>query len=201
MLKRNVSLLLLSGGKSTRMRSPKAWIKLYNEKSFAEQILSCYKAVDLQNKVLVLNHAHQNKDEETKLNLLFKPLQILYNVHTEKDRLFSIQLGLEKVNSNLCFIHNIDQPFVTKETLNMLLSHSDSGDVLIPKYKQKSGHPILIGKNVIKELKTQYKNYATLKDVLNQFKKTYVAVHSNEILTNINTPDELAQHLNITIAN
>lgn len=198
MLKRNVSLLLLSGGKSTRMRSPKAWIKFYNEKSFAEQILSCYKAVDLQNKVLVLNHAHQNKDEETKLNLLFKPLQILYNVHTEKDRLFSIQLGLEKVNSDLCFIHNIDQPFVTKETLNMLLSHSDSGDVVIPKYNQKGGHPILVGKNVIKELKTQYKNYATLKDVLNQFKKTYVAVHSNEILTNINTPDELAQQLNIT---
>lgn len=201
MLKRNVSLLLLSGGKSTRMRSPKAWIKLYNEKSFAEQILSCYKAVDLQNKVLVLNHAHQNKDEETKLNLLFNPLQILYNVHTEKGRLYSIKIGLEKINTDYCFIQNIDQPFISKEILCTLINQLPFGDVIIPKYNQKGGHPILIGKNVIKELKTQYKNYATLKDVLNQFKKTYVAVHSNEILTNINTPDELAQQLNITIAN
>jgi len=198
MQNKNVSLILLSGGKSTRMGMPKAWIKLYNKSSFAEQILSCYNTFDLQKQVLVLNKTHQNKAEEAKLKHLFSPLHIIYNPNTEKGRLYSLKIGLEHITTDLCFIHNIDQPFVTKETLEALLNESSYGDVIIPKHNEKGGHPILIGKNIINELKTQYKNYATLKELLNQFEKTYIAVHSDEILTNINTSDELVQHLNAT---
>lgn len=198
MQQKKVSLILLSGGKSTRMGTPKAWVKLYNKGSFAEQILSCYNTFDLQKQVLVLNKIHQNKAEEAKLKQLFSPLHIIYNPKTEKGRLYSLKIGLEQITTDLCFIHNIDQPFVTKETLEALLNQSSYGDVVIPTYHEKGGHPILISKNIINELKSQYKKYATLKELLNQFGKTYVAVHSDEILTNINTPDELVQHLNTT---
>ncbi|MDT8410942.1 MAG: NTP transferase domain-containing protein [Vicingaceae bacterium] len=196
MQQKKVSLILLSGGKSTRMGMPKAWVKLYNKSSFAEQILSCYNTFGLQKQVLVLNKTHQNKAEEAKLKHFFSPLHIIYNSQTEKGRLYSIKIGLEHINTDLCFIHNIDQPIVKKGTLEALLNQSSYGDVIIPTYHEKGGHPILIGKNIINELKAQYKNYASLKELLNQFKKTYVAVYSNEILTNINTPNELIQHLN-----
>ncbi|HEY9082529.1 MAG TPA: NTP transferase domain-containing protein [Vicingaceae bacterium] len=199
MQNKNVSLILLSGGKSTRMGFPKAWVKLYNERSFAEQILSCYKIFGLQNQILVLNKAHQNKDEEHNLIKLFSSLQIIYNPFTEKGRLYSIKIGLEKINTDYCFIQNIDQPFISKETLCALINQLPFGDVIIPKYKDKSGHPILIGKAIVNEIKANYHNYTTLKDVLNQFKKNYVNVDSEDVLINLNTPNELAKHLNSTI--
>lgn len=192
MNKNNISLIVLAGGKSERMGLPKVWISLLDGISFAEQVFYCYNnSIKLSKNILVLNSTFNQKKETNALLKKFNFVSIVLNYYPEKGRLYSIKCGIDNVTTDYTFIHNIDQPHIDSKTLNLMIDNKGSDAVVIPRYKGRGGHPVLIGKQIIDEIKQHYTKYNTLKDVFANFSNKYVDVSTPDVLTNINTPEEL----------
>lgn len=187
----NVSLIILAGGKSERMGLPKTWLKLNDERSFAEHILSCYQQVLLDECVLVLNGKHRNKMEENKLNPYLANLKVVSNSFPDNGRLFSIKHGINNLTTDYVFIHNIDQPYIDVKTLELMMKYKEDDTVVVPRHESRGGHPVLIGKQIVNEIKEHYTKYDTLKEVFANFTIKYIDVDTPDVLTNINTPEEL----------
>lgn len=181
----------MAGGESSRMGYPKPWIKTKNNECFLQRILNTILQVEVEEVVIVLNEKFNTSQWKKELQSIKNKATIISNSNPQKGRLYSIQLGMQKINNKQVLIFNVDNPYVKKETIKILLSNSCKEDVLIPKYNNKGGHPILINNKIKNEILTNYSSYTTLKEVLNKFNKHYIDVDDKSILININTLDDL----------
>jgi len=77
----------------------------------------------------------------------YKKVDIVENKHYESGMFSSIQAGLNMLECDRVFIQPGDIPFVSKDVYTALLA--DTEDILIPIYKERKGHPVLINKPVI----------------------------------------------------
>lgn len=194
----NYSSIILAGGHSSRMGTPKPWLTKGNT-TFLAAIIQSYLQIGISDIVVVLNDNFTSSQWKNELTKASKNAIIIKNYSPEKGRLFSLQLGLNEIKSDKAFIHNVDNPFVEIETLKLLLQHSQKEDITIPSYDKKNGHPVVISKKVKEEILNNYLHYSTLKDIFSKFKKKYVEVDSNSIHININTPKDLATLFNESI--
>lgn len=193
----NCAVIVLAGGNSSRMNSPKPWLVFVNNATFLENIVNSYNEVGFKKIVISLNKkffltAYTDRIEQLKKKATFVEIE-----NPEKGRLFSLQLALKVVGDvDVAFIQNVDNPFIDETVINTLYKERISDGVTIPKYQEKAGHPIIISKNVIKEIVDNYMKYETLKELTNQFEKKYVKVYNSDILININTPLEYHDAIN-----
>lgn len=184
------SVIILAGGNSLRMGSPKAWL-LKGNTTFLSEIIKSYQLFGIETITVVLNEKFTTSEWKNELSEIKSNATLIKNCSPEKGRLYSLQLGLKAVKSDFAFIHNVDNPFVENEVLEELINHTEINGVTIPTFKEKGGHPVIINEVVKKEIIDNYQNYETLKEVLANFPKKYIEVKSNSILKNINTPQEL----------
>lgn len=183
------SAVILAGGNSARMGFPKPWLKISSGTTFLSEIIFSFKKAGIKDVVVVINERFTTSKWEEELIRITKNVTIVKNNQPDKGRLFSLQLGLKEVQSSTILIHNVDNPFVEQEVLEQLIT-SIKSDITIPSYKGKGGHPVLINHTVKDEITNNYENYETLKTVFDVFKKEYIDVSTDSILTNINTPQE-----------
>lgn len=180
--------MILAGGKSSRMESPKPWLKLNDGSSFLEHLVNLYYNLGLQNIAVVLNHEYHSSKWEEQIKIAGQHSLILLNNQVEKGRLFSIRLGLENMaKTDFVYIQNIDNPLIDKIVIEKMSHHAIHNDVIIPAFNGTGGHPVLISKKVVASIKNYYKPSDTLRDVINRFNKKYVDVESKSILVNLNT--------------
>ncbi|MCC7051491.1 MAG: nucleotidyltransferase family protein, partial [Bacteroidia bacterium] len=132
------STIVLAGGKSERMGYPKPWLKTVNGYSFLENIINTYHNAGIKNIIVVLNANFSNGVWEVQINQLLNKATFALNHSPHLGRTHTIQLGLDKVTTPYVFIHNVDNPFVKKETIITLLKHSDKSQIIKPVYKSKS---------------------------------------------------------------
>ena len=187
----DLSLIILAGGRSSRMGHPKPWLRKENGITFLNDIITSYRQFGIDNIIVVLNEEFTQNDWEENFLAINKKAIIIKNNQVDKGRLHSLQLGLSHSSSALNIIHNVDNPFVEYKVLTELLADIENQEIIIPTYNDIGGHPVIINKNVKTEITSNYKKYNTLKDVFSKFKKKYVNVDSNTILININTPKDL----------
>ena len=193
----SIAIIVLAGGNSSRMNFPKPWLVFEDNTTFLETIINRYKSAGFKKIVVSLNKIcflteYNNRIEFLKLNTVF-----IENNYPEKGRLYSLYIALKDLPSNdFAIIHNVDNPFVEDEVIHALYKERKLNGTTIPTYKQKAGHPIIIGKAVMNEIVKNYEKYETLKEVINQFDKKYVEVKSPNILTNINTPQDYNKVIN-----
>ncbi len=187
----DLSLIILAGGRSSRMGHPKPWLKKESGITFLNDIITSYRQFGIDNIIVVLNEEFTQNDWEEDFLAINKKAIIIKNNQVDKGRLHSLQLGLSHSSSVFNIIHNVDNPFVEYKVLTELLADIENQEIIIPTYNDIGGHPVIINKNVKTEITSNYKKYNTLKDVFSKFKKKYVNVDSNTILININTPKDL----------
>lgn len=72
---------------------------------------------------------------------------------------------------------------------------SISGDIIIPTYKEKKGHPVLLKSIFIKEILTECK-YATFREFIYHNKPTFVEVNEEGILIDIDTMEDYEANIN-----
>lgn len=198
-IKNKISTIILAGGHSSRMNYPKAWLMYNNEVTFLESIINIYIKIGIK-PIVVLNEVFTNNQWRPFLERILEKAMVIKNYHPEKGRLYSLALGLSELKKEeAIFIHNIDQPFIELEILNELLNSFKSNGITLPSINGKNGHPVLIGKPVIDEIKNHYSEYQTLRDVWKNFPKKRVEVISNHLLTNINTKEEYKSLSNLPI--
>lgn len=183
------SVLILAGGKSERMHFPKPYLS-FKGKTFLKTIVDEYAEADLKNICLVLNKEFYTEEWFEYLEDVKSRITIIENPHPEAGRFYSIKLGIKHLmNSEYCFIQNIDNPFITKKLIKNLLNNKNPTGYTSPNYKGKNGHPVLISKKIIEYINKIPDENHILNDILCRFPQQIID-SDNCVLSNINTPEE-----------
>jgi CTP:molybdopterin cytidylyltransferase MocA len=192
----NYSALILAAGKSERMGVSKLFLKHRNGITFIEHLVNEYQNFGCNQIVVVVN---SNNEEEIRRNYsqLLNHVEIAINPNPELGRFRSVKIGLNalKKSSNV-FIHNIDNPYCEALIINVLQDNIIGFDYVVPTFKGKGGHPILIAEEIVSGIPSEVENDCILNVFLSRFKGKRVEVNSENILININTPEEYNRFLN-----
>jgi CTP:molybdopterin cytidylyltransferase MocA len=144
--------LILAAGESVRMGTPKATLA-YRGRTFLETIVQTLGEAGIERIVVVLGQ----RAEEIQRQVKIEQAQIVINPDYRVGQTSSLQVGLRALLADkpeavlLCLV---DHPAVGTETVRRIVAASCQGvaPVVIPTYRGRRGHPVLIGRQVFDEL-------------------------------------------------
>jgi molybdenum cofactor cytidylyltransferase len=188
-----LAAVILSGGASRRMGSPKALVP-YQGRLFLEHLLHVTAHEEIGVRRVVLG-ADARAIAET---VALRPDEIVVNEDWEKGQLSSIQAALRSlpVATDGMLLCLIDHPLVSRELVSDLIErfYSSGKAIVLPVYKGRRGHPVIFGATLYEEL---------LAAPLETGARAVVWAHGDEVsemdtieegcVLNLNDPDALAQ--------
>ncbi len=181
-----ISAVILASGLSKRMKMSKAELKYDRKQNFFQKITNEYINFGCKEIIVVMNSENYNS-LKSKIRISEK-IKIVINKFPERGRFYSLKTGISKLNEiQYIFLQNIDNPFVNQDVLHLLDSNSKKADYIIPSYKGKGGHPILISREITNKIQNFSEENIHLKTFLNGFKKIYLDTDNKKITANINT--------------
>ncbi|MEH7334523.1 nucleotidyltransferase family protein [Neobacillus drentensis] len=181
--------IILAAGYSTRANAFKMTLPL-GRMTILEQTVSKFEGVCSRVIIVAGYQAEIIQEEVAKLsskNDYSFQIQFVYNKEFQQGMFSSIQRGCKEVNAPDFFITPGDCPLVKKETVQLLAKQK--GNVVIPSYHYKGGHPIRLSSEVRQKiLKTN--PGSNLRVVLGGYEKTYLNVEDPGILMDIDTIED-----------
>jgi CTP:molybdopterin cytidylyltransferase MocA len=185
--KKNISVIILAGGDSERLKLPKPFLLFSPRITFIEKLISIYSGFGCRKIITVINSKYF--DEEFFSNLQkFSNVLFVINSHPEFGKFYTLKLGISKLtNEKYCFIQNIDNPFTNISLLNRLYDAKAFDGYSAPVFKGKGGHPVLIGDRIIQGIKKQRSNDINLRTFLNKYQRIETPTKNKKITANINT--------------
>jgi len=118
----------------------------------------------------------------------WEQVELAYNAQYEKAMFSSVKLGVSLIRTKRFFFALGDMPLVDQAVYERLLSFPQATAV-IPKYRGKKGHPILLSWDVVKCI-AELEETRTLRDVLARFPTLAVPVENSHILNDIDNPKD-----------
>lgn len=187
-----ISALILASGLSERMKQHKALLRWNDSTTFIEKIFGEFAAAGCERIICMINSLISPSCASFAVP---NNVKFIVNPHPEYGRFFSVRTGLNEMkDSEYCFIHNVDNPFVNADVIEKLLAKRSSGSWCSPVFKGKGGHPVLVSNAIIRRIiKTEDLN-TNLNQILDQYPKTILNVDNDLVLRNINTPDDYAKY-------
>ena len=187
---KNTSALILAAGLSTRMGEEKFALEYSPGLTFLEHIAAQYHQSDCHRIVVVLNPTGKKLLDKLQLRLP-ETVQVVINHNPERGRFSSLKKGLKSLkNQDFIFLHNIDNPYITKYIINSLLKNTGSADYACPAFMEKGGHPVLLRSNVVKAILAEKGDDINLSEFLKGFKKKLINTNNPAVLLNINTSED-----------
>ena len=181
---KDITGIILAGGKSTRMGSDKGFLK-FNGKSFIEYSIAALKPLVSQI-IIVSNNADYDIFNVKRVEDVIKEAGPLAGIYT----------GLKTSKTEFNLVLSCDVPLITKEILEMLIEAQDRQSDIIQIVSQGKSMPLIALYK--KCCETQF--YQLLKNderrlhvAVNQCKVKNITLSSQtELFTkNINTPEDL----------
>jgi len=171
------------------MGRQKALLSFGDGMNFAAYLVCFFEAYGCDPVVLVVN-------DEFDLACLPKiKHQPVINHKVSLGRFFSIRLGLQLISEgSLCFIHNVDNPFLEKGLLDRMISAAAEDHFVVPVCRGHAGHPVLLGSKVVAGLLLKDPD-SNFREILSGFTRIEVPCSDERILWNINTPDDYSAFL------
>jgi len=179
----NIEAVILAAGASRRMGEWKMTLP-FAGRTIIEN--SVYQALAVCSRVILV--AGYRYRELQKLFAADKRVRVLVNHDYELGMFSSVKLGTGAVGSEWFFLGLGDMPLVKPDIYRLLLKFKGT-DAVIPKYHGKKGHPLLLSPGV-KEAIINYKNESTLRDVLADFPNLLIPVAAENILIDIDNPED-----------
>jgi len=142
-MKISISTLILAAGESKRMGKSKLLLP-YQNTTIIENVIKNSLSSRSDKTVMVLG-AYRKKILPLIKDL---PLSTVYNPDYKQGMLSSIQCGLRSLplNTQAVIIVLSDQPGIPGQVIDLLIEnfHRTKKGIILPTYRQKRGHPILI---------------------------------------------------------
>jgi len=146
-----LAAVILSGGSSSRMGSPKALLP-YQGRPFLEHLLDISRHPKIGTRRIVLG-AHA---EPIAKAVALDPNEIVINDDWEKGQLSSLQAAIRSLPAGtdglLLFL--IDHPLITGELVDGLIQcfYETRAPVVLPVFEGKRGHPVIFSAELYGEL-------------------------------------------------
>jgi molybdenum cofactor cytidylyltransferase len=178
-----IDCVMLAAGASSRMGSWKLTLPLRNS-----TVIECSVngALKVCSRVILVSGFRA--EELERLFCDWKNVTLVVNDQYTKGMFSSIKTGVTRVHTDRFFVALGDMPLVDPAVYERLVQFRNV-PVIIPKYKGKKGHPILLAKKVIKAI-TALDETRTLRDVLAQFPTLAVPVENSHILHDIDSQED-----------
>ena len=146
--------VILAGGRSTRMGSPKALLDFRGE-PFVLRLLEAFEALDLKTRVVVVGpDAHR-----TKAAVAAHPCLVVENLDPDTGPIGSFRRALEAleaIHPTAVLVWPVDLPHVHVTTAERLVEAYRRGHaaVTVPTFAGRRGHPLIWDQSLFEELRT-----------------------------------------------
>lgn len=182
-----IDCFILAAGMSKRMGNQNKLLKKINNNTILNQTLNNHIESKITNINLILGHQKNIVLEYIDKNKFF----IIENNNFKSGMLSSILKIDENISDDTggILISLADMPFVTSEDINKLIkifNENDQKIICIPENKGKLGNPILLPKEIYKDLikdKSKLSNDKGLKKLILDKKYNYIKVNLSEGVT------------------
>lgn len=192
-----IGAIILAAGKSSRMKAFKPLLEI-GEVSAIDKIINTIKSAELSWITCVTGF---NSD---KLIPLLKASNVIsaYNDNYEKGMFTSIQKGVlqaSKSDLGAVFLVPVDCPIIPKTVLlAMKKKYEECPDkMIVPCYRGKKGHPLLIPKRFFEEIIT-YQGGIGLKGITEKYEAELIKMETNleSVILDMDTPEGYREILN-----
>jgi molybdenum cofactor cytidylyltransferase len=190
-----IAAIILSGGASRRMGTPKALLRFQNE-TFLDRLIRVFSAVANPIIVVVGQHADQiQAGIERRREVLFA-----VNPDPERGMFSSLQCGLALVpaDAEAAMFLPVDHPNIELSTIETLAErfHADRAPVTVPTYAGEHGHPVCIERQLIGEILALPPG-AKASDVIHRHvaRTSYIEVLDQAVVTDVDDPQAYAELL------
>ena len=138
--------VILAGGASRRMGSPKALLPIGGE-TFADRLIGVFQGLCDQI-VVVLGHEAERIRAGVKRDATF-----VFNPDHALGQLTSLQAGLRSIHpeTDAVFFTPVDYPAFTRSTVTSLLYAHGSAPITVPRFQTHHGHPVLVSAVLVPE--------------------------------------------------
>ena len=182
-----IDCFILAAGMSKRMGNQNKLLKKINNNTILSQTLNNHIESKINNINLILGHQKNIILEYVDQNKVF----IIENNNFKRGMLSSILKIDENISDHTkgVLISLADMPLVTSEDINKLIkifNENDQKIICIPENKEKLGNPILLPKEIYKDLikdKSKLSNDKGLKKLILDKKYDYIRVSLSEGVT------------------
>jgi molybdenum cofactor cytidylyltransferase len=121
-------------------------------------------------------------------------IQIVHADAWEEGMFASARRGFREISDSArwCFLTLADMPLVSPDIYRNLAGHADTSGAwksVIPQYKGKKGHPVLLEKEALKYALTLQDN-RSMRDVISAFPSLIIPSNESGILHDIDTPED-----------
>lgn len=186
-MQEETSVIILAAGHSSRMKQLKLSLRLNGGKTFLENIINQYVEFGCKEIIVVINKEGREYLKNNPIDVIDK-IKFVLNEHPEYERFFSVKTGLSALNKgNFVFIHNVDNPIISVNTLKLIYLKRKKADWIKPIFKNRGGHPILISNKVAEELVLFKEFNVHLNRFLERYSSKAVEIEDDNILLNVNT--------------
>jgi CTP:molybdopterin cytidylyltransferase MocA len=186
-----LAAVILSGGASRRMGSPKALLS-YQGRSFLEHLLDVARHPKIASRRVVLGPDAEPIAKEVNL----AADEIVINEEWEKGQLSSIQAAIQSLppQTEGLVLFLIDHPLISSTLVDELIDtfYTSGKSIVVPVYEGRRGHPVIFSSALYEEL---------MKAPLETGARSVVWAHSGEVqivqtneegcVLNLNDPDTM----------
>lgn len=191
-----LAAVILSGGESRRMGSPKALVP-YRGKTFVEHLIEITRHPRVEvTRIVVGAHA-----DEIRGRLAAHANEIVLNAEWEKGQLSSIQAAVRSLpdgETEGMILCPVDHPIVTAKLVARLIEEFDARgkSIALPMYHGRRGHPLIFRASLYQELLAASAEVGARQVVwAHEAATCVVATEEEGVVLNINDPITLERAL------
>jgi len=179
-----IEAVLLAAGLSTRAGRWKMALPLGDRTLLQRCVESLYDAV---RRIWVVTG--WQADRVASLLQAYPKVELVPNPNYRQGMFSSVQAGLARVQAGRAFLTPGDYALVSPAVYSQMLQVQ--AEVVIPTYRGKKGHPVLLGQTAIAEI-LALPGDAILRDYIRDKGFAAVAVEDQGILLDVDTPQDYA---------
>jgi molybdenum cofactor cytidylyltransferase len=192
----NIWAIILAAGESKRMKVPKMLLP-FDGKPMIEKVIENVIRSEVFRILVVLGSYR----EEILGSISHLPVNHCYNENYRKGMLSSVQCGFKYLPANFeaVLVFPGDQPFIEPDVINLIIKsyRETRKGIIIPVYKKKRGHPVLIDRRYADEIYTLEENEG-LRSLSKMHQEDVLEVKTNSpgILKDFDTKEDYLNEIN-----